>query len=1090
MPFYTAPEYYKDHTPQTSNMETMGSAFTSQFNKEGGAWLTRKWQEHMWEETGTLDSQEDIDGVYSTYYGVSTAHMERLGIEIPEFTESTSRKEAEMHAFSAAREWRSQLEIASAEKGWGASTASFVGTMGGSLSDPVNFASMFIPVVGPEKLIAMAAKYGPIRARAMAAAAEGAVGAVLAEPFQFYNEKYLGVNDYDLQDSLTNIAFSTAFGMGIRVPGGMLFDKFAKRSGGALSQQADAYSRHLKEAEFFPQGRNVEGNPDIGALDVDADIAARIQQIIEGVGSENDLSVNVNYEKAMRMLHEGIEGWMDGRTPDAKLYAEFYAIEKLLKEGRITPDKADAMLRDAYKRHKQVELDPATKYVNQGVSLHWRADDAEAKATVGAKPQALVDEELGGVGAVTPEEARALGEGAEEFAKLSDDMENHINAALKDLEGQRKVPNEESGTKLDKSEIFDDAQSDKARRKNADEDMARQWEEHHLRKEESAELRAKEDAFEAEAKAEADAVKDYHASEKKRIAAEKAGENNAEARAMEMEKLAQNRMAEEGRMEEKWKAHDDEVQRRKALDEEAEAFEAKNGSPMTAAFDMLYKCRMENGPATAIPATKPAQKAAPDTVKKAKPPRKPGIQDVEKVVDAPTRRAERQMEFNLEIEKATSGAMDDTFIVKVEPPEPVKAKAVQPIKAKEVKEKSQKPNKLVRVSPQEAVEGKTVYFSTPRHKLKSKVPKPLKAEKQAIDIAVNDLANKTNDAIEEGVHIIMNDFFTTQKDNDASSVLKNKAIARDEMNNAGIHFNKEGEIYQKKDFGQNREWWGEKYRDRSDNIDRAFDESMQPKAEGTVKSAPKKSTAFGDLNMKVLRKMAKKRKVAGTWKNKAQLVEALTNFEKKDLAKKAAKLDSAESTLKQLTGMNEKQTKVKKAKMNEAERLKQANMEKQKVKAAKVNYKAQLLEAMDDGQIVATVNKIYNDFTKSVDMDLLTSGNRADLDVFRAQVAEGQKVLRKSVGDMKYRGETQTRIAVDPSVALHAGFLLTAADRVDNVYKAETNGFLGDMKTLRTTLVKKMDGYNDDGTRKVNIDGFKSPAALQTKNILDGDTED
>lgn len=94
--------------------------------------------------------------------------------------------------------------------------------LGTSLADPVNVASAFIPIVGEARylrLLKNATRVGRVGVRAGVGAVEGAAGAALIEPL-IYTAKQQEQADYDMADSLLNIAFGTIFGGGLHVVGG------------------------------------------------------------------------------------------------------------------------------------------------------------------------------------------------------------------------------------------------------------------------------------------------------------------------------------------------------------------------------------------------------------------------------------------------------------------------------------------------------------------------------------------------------------------------------------------------------------------------------------------------------------------------------------------------------------------------------------------------------------------------------------------------------------------------------------------------------------------------------------------------------
>ncbi len=103
------------------------------------------------------------------------------------------------------------------------SVAGFGAAFAGSLLDPVNVASGFVPVVGQARYTALLAQAGGLAGRtairAGVGAAEGLVGAALLEPAMIGLNKQLQ-NDYSMTDSILNVAFGTVFGGGLHTVGG------------------------------------------------------------------------------------------------------------------------------------------------------------------------------------------------------------------------------------------------------------------------------------------------------------------------------------------------------------------------------------------------------------------------------------------------------------------------------------------------------------------------------------------------------------------------------------------------------------------------------------------------------------------------------------------------------------------------------------------------------------------------------------------------------------------------------------------------------------------------------------------------------
>lgn len=97
-----------------------------------------------------------------------------------------------------------------------------------SVLDPINVVSAFVPVVGEARYASMLARAGQSVAaraavRAQVGAVEGAVGAAMLEPLILYASAR-DQADYDLTNSLLNVAFGSAMGGGLHSAGGLIGD--------------------------------------------------------------------------------------------------------------------------------------------------------------------------------------------------------------------------------------------------------------------------------------------------------------------------------------------------------------------------------------------------------------------------------------------------------------------------------------------------------------------------------------------------------------------------------------------------------------------------------------------------------------------------------------------------------------------------------------------------------------------------------------------------------------------------------------------------------------------------------------------------
>lgn len=120
-------------------------------------------------------------------------------------------------------ELQQQQTLARARGGFGEGAARLGVALGTSLLDPVNVGLAFVPVVGEARYLRILGKaggaLGRAGVRAGVGAAEGAAGAAIIEPL-IYTAKQQEQADYDMSDSLMNVAFGTIFGGGLHTVGG------------------------------------------------------------------------------------------------------------------------------------------------------------------------------------------------------------------------------------------------------------------------------------------------------------------------------------------------------------------------------------------------------------------------------------------------------------------------------------------------------------------------------------------------------------------------------------------------------------------------------------------------------------------------------------------------------------------------------------------------------------------------------------------------------------------------------------------------------------------------------------------------------
>lgn len=124
-------------------------------------------------------------------------------------------------------EKRRQEIYAQAEGGFAQGAARLGVGLATSLVDPISVATAFIPVVGEARYLNMLGRAGGVLGRtgvrAGVGAIEGAAGAALLEPIIAGSRRYEQA-DYDMADSLLNVAFGGLFGSGLHSTFGAVSD--------------------------------------------------------------------------------------------------------------------------------------------------------------------------------------------------------------------------------------------------------------------------------------------------------------------------------------------------------------------------------------------------------------------------------------------------------------------------------------------------------------------------------------------------------------------------------------------------------------------------------------------------------------------------------------------------------------------------------------------------------------------------------------------------------------------------------------------------------------------------------------------------
>lgn len=296
----------------------------------------------------------------------------------------------------------------------------------GSLLDPLNIASAFIPVVGEARFSLLASRMGTGGARAVTGAVEGGVGAAMLEPI-VYTVATEEQADYSMADSLMNVVFGTAMGSGLHFGAGYIGDRFAGRSAASSLQveiddlPVQAKSDMLRSAEVqVMEGRPVDVSPVADAVlpsrvmarTRDAEVSrlegesvmefeAR-QALIRGVDPQA-----VDAVTAIRQETEELQYWMgafkdaaEERTPVVAAAERLQQLQKQLDE----PELDWKQMRDISTEMDQLTDQFSRPEMQQAMAEH------QARGKKSAKTARQVQKRIDNLQARMPELNRRLSE--------------------------------------------------------------------------------------------------------------------------------------------------------------------------------------------------------------------------------------------------------------------------------------------------------------------------------------------------------------------------------------------------------------------------------------------------------------------------------------------------------------------------------------------------------------------------------------------------------------------------------------------------------------------------------------------------------
>ena len=267
----------------------------------------------------------------------------REGIEVDEngITEGLANLLSERHD----RRENFKFTLNRSRGGFGLGAAQFGTMLAGSLLDPLNVASAFIPAVGQARMATMAARFGKTGSRLMAGAIDGAVGATVLEPLVI-GQAYLEQDaDYGLMDSFLNVTFGSVLGGGLHVGFGKISDRIE-----ASRVSDEALARSVAQAvtdQPVTAGRLVEQQEAAKDADIIAKANERLAQdrSVRGVERRFDPETgDIIEETVLRGDEPPAEARRKGkaRPPQLRVAEPKTLIQYIRAKGGIDPNGTGA----------------------------------------------------------------------------------------------------------------------------------------------------------------------------------------------------------------------------------------------------------------------------------------------------------------------------------------------------------------------------------------------------------------------------------------------------------------------------------------------------------------------------------------------------------------------------------------------------------------------------------------------------------------------------------------------------------------------------------------------------------------------------
>lgn len=279
-------------------------------------------------------------------------------------------------------------------------------------TDPLELATMFIPVVGPAKTAALVARYGRVGGRAIVGGVEGLVGSALTEPAYYGLSRDMQL-DYAMSDALLNVGLGAILGGGL----GAVIGRASRET-----PRIDAERVDLPIDRTLPTTERSIDLPDRAAdlpveraqaniairqvvTDQAVDIAPAVMRVgrpqtlsefVRSVGGINDSDPAFKGE----LIHAGIRHPIGGKggisNPKSELNLDDAAA--LAHEAGFIPDRDPSMLVDKLKGETDGRFSFAIRDADRGEEWRaWRRSEEERISAESRREGIVSDLESAGV---------------------------------------------------------------------------------------------------------------------------------------------------------------------------------------------------------------------------------------------------------------------------------------------------------------------------------------------------------------------------------------------------------------------------------------------------------------------------------------------------------------------------------------------------------------------------------------------------------------------------------------------------------------------------------------------------------------------